>query len=114
TATNNDTGCSQTDEVTVTVFPAPIIEFSLPNQVVCSGESSQLVTTSPLPPGATIAWTSQANGVTGVEAFGTSEIPEQTLINTSSRPIQVTYTAEITSTDQGDCAVVPATYTITV
>src|SRR5690606_34869821 len=59
-------------------------------------------------------WTSQANGVTGVDASGNSEIPAQTLINSSSQPIQVTYTAEITSTELGDCSVVPATYSITV
>src|SRR5690554_4548424 len=114
TVTDEDTGCTQTDEVTVTVFPAPVIEFSLPDQVICSGESSQLVSTSPLPPGATIAWTSQANGVEGVEPSGTSEIPAQTLINTGTQPVTVTYTAEITASEQGDCAVVPATYTITV
>src|SRR5690606_20111730 len=54
TVTDEDTGCTQTDEVTVTVFPAPVIEFSLPDQVICSGETSELVSTSPLPPGATI------------------------------------------------------------
>src|SRR5690606_9415859 len=114
TVTDEDTGCTQTDEVTVAVFPAPVIEFSLPDQVICSGETSQLVSTSPLPPGATIAWTSQANGVEGVEPSGTSEIPAQTLINRGTQPITVTYTAEITASEQGDCAVVPATYTITV
>src|SRR5690606_11408860 len=114
TVTDEDTGCTQTDEITVTVFPAPAIEFSMPDQVICSGESSQLVSTSPLPPGATIAWTSQANGVEGVEPSGTSEIPAQTLINRGTQPITVTYTAEITASEQGDCAVVPATYTITV
>jgi gliding motility-associated-like protein len=114
TVTDDDTGCTQTDEMTVTVFPAPVIEFSLPDQVICSGETSELVSTSPLPPGATIAWTSQANGVEGVAASGTSEIPAQTLINRGTQPITVTYTAEITASEQGDCAVVPATYTITV
>lgn len=114
TVTDEDTGCSQTDELTVTVFPAPVIEFSLPDQVICSGESSRLVSTSPLPPGATIAWTSQANGVEGVAPSGTSEIPAQILINPTAQPITVTYTAEITAYEQGDCAVVPATYTITV
>ena len=114
TVTDVATGCTATDEVTVTVFPAPIVEFSLPDQVICSGETSQLVTTSPLAPGATIAWTAAANGIEGVEASGTSEIPAQTLINTTSQPIDVVYTAEITASDQGDCAVVPATYTITV
>lgn len=114
TVTDEDTGCTQTDEVVITIFPAPVIEFSLPDQVICSGETSQLVSTSPLPPGATIAWTSQGNGIEGVEASGTSEIPAQTLINRTSQPIDVVYTAEITASEQGDCAVVPATYTITV
>src|SRR5690606_5081233 len=88
--------------------------FSIPDQIICSGETSLPVSTTPLPPGATIAWTSQSNGVTGVLASGTTEIPAQTLVNNSSHPIQVTYTAEITSTELGDCSVVPASYSITV
>lgn len=114
TVTDRKTGCVQMDEITVTVLPAPVIEFSLPDQVICSGETSQPVSTSPLPPGATIAWTSQANGVEGVTSSGKSQIPAQTLINKGITPLQVIYTAEITATDHGKCAVVPATYTITV
>ncbi|MEX2594400.1 MAG: PKD domain-containing protein [Anditalea sp.] len=114
TVTDQDTGCTMSDEVTITVIPAPVIEFSIPDQIICSKETSLPVSISTLPPGATIQWISEANGVTGVGASGTSEIPLQTLVNNSSQPLDVTYTAEITSSDQGECSVVPATYTITV
>lgn len=114
TVTNQNTGCQTSDEFTITVIPAPVIEFSIPDQTICSGESTLPVSITTLPPGATIRWISAANGIIGVEETGTSEIPEQTMVNLSPLPRQVSYTAEITSSEQEECSVVPATYTITV
>ncbi|AGA78174.1 PKD domain-containing protein [Echinicola vietnamensis] len=111
--TDTETGCFSTDEVTVTVEPAPVITFSQPDQVICSGETSTAVTLSSAP-GTTLEWTADFGPVTGGLSNGTTEIPAQTLINLSSAPVDVTFTGIITDSDQGACAVQPATYTITV
>jgi gliding motility-associated-like protein len=108
------TNCISTDEVEIKVIPAPIIQFDLPNQEICSGETTQLVNLSSNPPGESITWTSIADGVTGVETSGTNQIPAQTLVNTSANPIDVVFTALISNSSQGNCTLVPANYTIRV
>jgi gliding motility-associated-like protein len=114
TVTDTDTGCEEVDEIQVTVTPAPTISFDQPNQEICSGESTLPVTISSNPAGETITWTAQANGVTGADASGSNTIPTQTLVNTGSTPIEVIYTAEISNSSQGNCAVVPVQYIIRV
>ena len=82
--------------VSVVVNPGVTINFSPAPQTICSGQSTQLVTLSSLTSGATIAWTSQANGVGGVALSGTTIIPVQTLTNTTNAPITVVYAATAT------------------
>ena len=108
-------GCSGAPVLyTVTVNPAPIVNFSLANQSLCSGDLSQAVTLSTTTPGATITWTSSANGAGGVAAGGTTTIPAQTLTNNTNAAIVVTYTATATTSGGTACPGVPAIYTITV
>lgn len=107
-------GCKTTDEIEIKVIPAPIIQFDLPDQEICSGELTQEVILSSNPSGENITWTSAANGVGGVSEGGTSMIPVQTLVNTTGKPIDVIYTALIASSTQESCTVVPAEYTIRV
>src|SRR5690606_3632926 len=90
---NQNTRCSISDQITVTVIPAPVIEFSIPDQTVCSGEPTLPVSISSNPAGATMEWTSEPNGLMGVSPSGTNEIPEQILINNGPEPVSVTYTA---------------------
>src|SRR5690606_19663763 len=107
-------GCTPQDEVEIKVIPAPIVEFDLPDQEICSGETTLEVRLSSNPAGESIEWTSVANGAGGVAADGTTQIPVQTLVNTTGKPIDVVYTALISNSSQGSCTVVPATYTIRV
>ncbi|AWW31427.1 hypothetical protein DN752_15575 [Echinicola strongylocentroti] len=111
--TDTETGCTTTDEVAVTVDPAPIITFSQPDQVICSGETTTAVTLSS-DAGTTLEWTADFGPVTGGTVSGSTVIPAQTLINQTNAPVEVSITANITSSTQGACAVQPATYTITV
>jgi gliding motility-associated-like protein len=107
-------GCQTADEVEVKVIPAPVVEFDIPNQEICSGESTLQVTLSSNPSGESITWKSEANEAGGVAESGTTQIPVQTLVNTTGRPIDVIYTALISNSSQGSCTVVPASYTIRV
>ena len=108
------TNCISTDEMEIKVIPAPIILFDIPNQEICSGDQSNLVKITSNPPGEIIEWTAITNGVTGLENSGTSEIPIQTLINTTGSPQEVIYTAIISTPTQGNCTITPVKYIITV
>ena len=112
--TDRDTDCFVEEEILIVVTPAPVISFDIPDQTICSGETTLPVLISTNTEGATTAWSVEANGVTGTIASGTSDIPVQTLINDSAQPIQVRYTALITSAAQGSCDFVPLVHTVTV
>ncbi|MBD8487960.1 PKD domain-containing protein [Echinicola sp. CAU 1574] len=111
--TDNETGCSAEDTVNINVEPAPIIEFSLGDQIICSGGISEAVTLTSSP-GTTLEWSADYGPITGGATSGSTEIPSQTLINPTRSPVEVTYTAIIIATEQGSCNVQPAVYTITV
>lgn len=113
-ATNTQTGCTAESQVMVTVNPAPTVSFSIPDQAICSGESTEVVFLSSDLEGAVIEWTSQSNGVSGVLSDGINEIPSQQLTNTTNLPIQVVFVAKIKSENLGSCEEVVATYTVTV
>lgn len=112
--TDTDTQCISSEEVVITVIPAPTIQFSLPDQEICSGEATQVVMLTTFPVGEPITWTAEAGGVTGVAAAGTNSIPVQTLVNTTGSQIKVVYTALIPNASQGNCTLVPAKYTVIV
>jgi gliding motility-associated-like protein len=114
TVRNQTTSCLSTDEVEIKVIPAPIVQFDIPNQEICSGETTKVVNITSTPLGESTTWTSIANGVSGVSASGTNQITAQTLINTTGKPVDVVYTALISNSSQGSCSVVPAKYTIRV
>lgn len=112
--TNTATGCSQVEEVFVSVTPAPEVTFSIPDQVICSGDTSLPVQLSSTPPGLGITWTAQANGVSGVIPNGDNLIPAQTLVNTGNVPVDVVFSASIVAEDLGACEQVIARYIIQV
>ncbi len=97
--------------VSAVVNPATTVSFSAPNQTICSGQTTASVQLTGSNPGGTYAWTSTANGVTGVTASGNDSIPMQTLVNSSNVPVSVIYTV---SNSGGGCSGNPATYTIIV
>jgi gliding motility-associated-like protein len=114
TVRDKDTGCESVDVVEIIVIPAPTIEFDQPDQNSCSGETTNPVNVISNPSGEAITWTSVASGVIGVEISGTDKIPAQTLVNKTANPITVTYTALISASSLGNCAVTSVKYTITV
>jgi gliding motility-associated-like protein len=114
TVTDQETLCKTSDQVKVTVIPAPTIQFSLPDQEICSGETIQPVMISTTPSGETVSWTAESGGVDGVQGSGTDQIPAQTLINKSGKQLKVVYTAAVENSTAGNCTVIPARYTITV
>jgi large repetitive protein len=113
-ATNTQTSCSTQGQVTVTVNPAPKIEFSIPDQIICSGDTTDAVILDSDLSGAIIEWTSQSNGTVGVVAAGVGKIPAQTITNTTNNPIEVLFFAKIASENLGSCEEVIATYRVTV
>lgn len=114
TVRDQATNCISTDEVQIKVIPAPVIQFDIPNQEICSGETTKIVNLTTIPSGENITWTSVNNGAGGVTPSGTVQIPSQTLTNNTGKPIDVVYTALIANATQGNCSVVPAKYTIRV
>ncbi|QBN17794.1 PKD-like domain-containing protein [Flavobacterium nackdongense] len=108
----NSLGCKSTELFTVN--PTPTVSFSIPNQILCSGDTSTAVNLSSVV-GATINWTAvQPAGISGVVLSGTTTLPAQTLINSTNANIVVTYNATATVTGGATCSGVPFPYTITV
>ncbi|WP_113922726.1 PKD domain-containing protein [Cognataquiflexum aquatile] len=114
TVRNTETGCVESDEILVTVIPAPVIGFSIPDQEICSGETSLPVTVFSDPLGFDVEWTAGSNGVGGVIASGLNEIPSQTLTNTTNAPIEVVFLSKIVAEDLGACEEVILAYKIKV
>lgn len=118
TVTPNAGGCNGTPKIfTLTVNPSPIVIFTLPNQIVCSGTATALVNLSSSPStGTTFSWTAIAPaGISGVTLSGSNPIPVQTLVNTTNSPIDVIYSATVQSSGASvSCQGNIYTYTITV
>uniref|UniRef100_UPI0037BE5845 PKD-like domain-containing protein n=1 Tax=Flavobacterium sp. TaxID=239 RepID=UPI0037BE5845 len=108
--------CSRVAETyVITVNPSPAVTFSPANQIICSGDTSALVTLSSTTSGATFAWTAvQPTGITGVTTSGTNTIPAQILVNATNAPITITYAAVASTNDASACAGITYNYTITV
>ncbi len=101
--------------IVISVNPAPRVNFSIADQVICSGTSSQPVTISSPTPGANIPWTATVpSGLIGVSASGTDLIPAQTITNNTSSSLNVVYTATAVTAGANGCPGAPANYTITV
>ncbi|MGO4819444.1 PKD domain-containing protein [Flavobacterium sp. W22_SRS_FP1] len=109
----NDAGCKTT--VLFNVNPAPVVTFSPANQIICSDDTSALVTLNSTTSGATFNWTAvQPTGISGVSTSGTDIIPAQTLINNTNASIVLTYNSRATSANGASCAGAIFPYTITV
>ena len=116
TVTPTANGCSGTPQTfTITVNPAPLAQFSIPNQTICSGDTSAAVNVTSATTGATINWTATIPAdISGATASGTTSIPVQTLVNNSNNPLDVTYTATASTSGGTSCPGASATYTITI
>jgi gliding motility-associated-like protein len=103
---------NQATTIPITVEPISTVQYSLPNQVVCSGTNIQSVNLSSSVIGSSIAWTATTPiGISGMQASGTTLIPSLNLTNSTNAPLNVVISA--TSTING-CPGPVATYQITV
>jgi gliding motility-associated-like protein len=103
---------NQSTSVAITVEPISTVQYSLPNQVVCSGTNTQSVNLSSSVIGSSIAWTATTPiGISGMQASGTTLIPSLNLTNSTNAPLNVVIAA--TSAING-CPGPVATYQITV
>lgn len=115
---NNAVSCPGTVQTfTITVNPAPQVNFSVPSQTICSGTSSALVTVSSPTPNAVITWTATTvpASISGVNtASGGSTIPSFTLINNSTVVQVVQFSANAATGGALACPGGGVSYTITV
>lgn len=99
----------------ITVNPTPKVEFSLPNQTICSNTSTAEVILTSTTASVDISWTATpVAGITGLTTSGTDKIPSQTLVNTTNAPITIIYTAKAATTGAANCAGVATRYEVTV
>ncbi|MBP2281685.1 gliding motility-associated-like protein [Flavobacterium sp. CG_23.5] len=101
----------------ITVNPSPKVQFSAANQTICSGSASLPITLSTLTTGnVTFNWTATIPaGISGGTGSGTGTIPTQTLLNLTTTPLTVIYTATATFENNGvSCSGPTLDYKITV
>ncbi|MGO4822540.1 MULTISPECIES: Ig-like domain-containing protein [unclassified Flavobacterium] len=101
----------------VTVNPSPKVQISGPNQTLCSGSDSSSINLSSLTTGnVSFNWTATIPaGITGATASGIATIPTQTLVNVTTTPLTVIYTATATLENNGvSCSGPTLEYKITV
>lgn len=115
---NNAVSCPGTvQSFTITVNPAPQVNFSVPSQTICSSTSSAQVTISSPTPNAVITWTATTvpASISGVNtASGGSTIPSFTLINNSTVVQVVQFSANAATGGALACPGGGVSYTITV
>lgn len=115
---NNAVSCPGTVQTfTITVNPAPQVNFSVPSQTICSSSSSAQVTISSPTPNAVITWTATSVpvSISGVNtASGGSTIPSFTLINNSAVVQVVQFSANAATGGALACPGGGVSYTITV
>jgi PKD repeat protein len=102
---------------TITINPSPAVNFSIPNQTICSGTSSSLVNISSPSLGSNITWTCAIpTGITGTGLLtnGGSSIPSQILNDTLTTPVTLSFIVTASTTGNTLCAGAANTYTVTV
>ena len=115
--TNNEVSCEgESETFTITVNPSPLVEFSEDDQFITSGDTTVSVSLSSPTNGVTFTWTATAeDGITGLTTTsGTDTISAETLLNTTTEPLTVTYTAIATGDIGFDCEGLPTNYVVTV
>ena len=98
---NNGFVCSGTqDQITITVEPIPSITYSLPNQVLCSGNSSAPITFISPTNGVSYTWqiTSAPTSITGIPNLsGANSIPSMTLTSSSPNSQFIEFVATVST-----------------
>jgi|GEM_PF-4120289 len=86
-------GCTVTQDVTVTVYPEPVISNTTTTVGICTGDAFSLTQTSAIA-GATITWGSNGGG-SNPASSGTGNIPSVTLVDSTLTPLTIIYTDTI-------------------
>ena len=90
-------GCSNTQNVTITINPSPILSSSLTPPARCSNVSTTYTATSATT-GVTYTWTrAVVAGISNAAGSGNSATINETIVNTSVNPVNVTYVITITA-----------------
>lgn len=115
TITDTLNGCGgPSSNYNITVNPSPTVQYSQPDQIICSGSSTTAVALSAIPAGSNITWTATVpSGITGATSGGTTSIPAMVLTNSSNQPLTITYQAQAATTNV-ICPGAISTYRITV
>lgn len=90
TLTVTSAGCTNTDQVTVTVNPTPTVN-NFTNQTVCAGSSNAAVVPTGAVTGTNYNWTN-SNTTIGLAASGTGTIPTFTAANAGATAVTSTVT----------------------
>ncbi len=89
-------GCSNTQQVNVTVKPTPVLSSTLTATPVCSNSPFDYLPTSATT-GTSFTWSrALVTGISNTANSGTDD-PEETLVNTTNAPITVTYVYTLTA-----------------
>ena len=114
-------GCpGNTVPFSITVDPAPTVEFDLPNQAVCDGSTSTPVNLSSNTNDAIISWSIDPSlypDISGItQTSGANEIPAFNLTNTSNppTPINLVFAAQAQTNSSAGCNGVQKEYIISV
>lgn len=112
-------GCSGSAlNMTITVNPSPTVQFSIPNQAVCTGtNTTQLVNLTSTSSNVTFAWTAVAQAGIGnfTGTTGTNTIPVfSNLTNNGITPLTLTFSAIATTSGAQACPGTVSNYIITV
>lgn len=98
---NNGFVCAgTTDTLTFTVEPIPSIAYNIPNQDLCSGETSELVAISSPTNGVNITWEiiNPPLTISGIPNLtGSNNIPQMTLSNSSTSPQQILFQGTVST-----------------
>ncbi|RYF26365.1 MAG: PKD domain-containing protein [Flavobacteriales bacterium] len=99
----------------ITVNPAAKVDFSIPNQTICSNTTTSVVDLTSTTPNVDFAWIAQpVVGIVGLVNSGINQINTQTLVNTTNAPITIIYKAKATTKGVASCEGVETEYRITV
>ncbi|WP_439487782.1 PKD-like domain-containing protein [Algoriphagus sp.] len=96
--TINDNGCTNTQNVRVTVKPNPVLNSTLTPPAICSGSTFTYAPTTAIS-GTSITWTRPALSGISNTAITTPQAsnPNETLVNTTAAPIDVVYVYSLTA-----------------
>jgi len=99
----------------ITVNPSPDVVFIPATQTICSAYKTNLVSLTSSTLNVDFTWTATIpSTITGATANGTGDIPVQTLMNTTTAPVNVVYKARAQVQGGGACQGIEYTYVITV